>query len=223
VTPPHASALRPPQLRRVRAVTVPAQGFGVNPPIITSPGRLCGWSLASTFGPANAVEASIQGVAAAAATLTMAGFQLVNSVTVSPAAAWPAGANVVTVSNVQGGPVIVEIPGGTEQPVVITFSPPAGVTGTPAAAVPAMAGGPAYTIVASGASSLNYSGAVYAAAALVDGGQVVGEVSVPVAGTDTRFLTHEGIYIGTSLAFNVSAGNFVGCIYWADDWHGGDN
>ena len=208
---------------RPRAVTVPNSFFGLNAPVIESPCRLAGWSLLALFGNSDGIEASIQGVAAATATLTMTNFAAVSSVTVTPAAAWPAGANVVTVNNVQGGPIIAQIEGGTENPVLITFNPPSGVTGTPTAVVPAMAGGPAYTIDATGIGPGSAGPLDTASASIMDGGQVIGMVGIVQGESDTHMLGDDGIYVGTSIALSVTAGELAGVIYVIDDWHGGGN
>jgi hypothetical protein len=92
---------------------------------------------------------SAAGAAAGSLTVTT---PYVNSFQVTPQAAWPAGSNVVTVTNLLGGTMTFSIPGGTTQPVTMTF-PGQGALAPLASAVisvPAMAGGPAYTINATG-------------------------------------------------------------------------
>jgi hypothetical protein len=130
---------------------------------------------------------------------------------------------VVTVSNVAGGPIIQQIPGGTANAVVFVFDPPAAASGTPAVNVPAMVGGPAYTIEASGASSDSSIVGPVAIAHWVDGGQRLGTAAAQSGLVSTEFLSPQGIYVGTSLALNVVAGQFTGVAYWLDDWHGGEN
>lgn len=209
--------------RAVRPITVPATQSGLNPPIVTAPGRLCGWSLQAVSGFATAVTASLQGVAAAAGTLTLTGFQGVGFVEVVPEAAWPAGANVVTIGNVAGGPIIVGIEGGTANPVTVTFNPVVGAAGTPTVAVPAIVGGPAYTITASGEGSQTGIIGPIASATFTDGGQPLAQVAAQAGLRDTVFLDREGIYVGTSLAINVQTGQLQGVVFWLDDWHGGEN
>lgn len=153
----------------------------------------------------------------------MNGFGAVGSVVVTPAAAWPAGANVVTVNNVSGGPVVAQIEGGTANPVVITFLPPIGVTGTPTAVVPVIAGGPAYTIDATGIGFGGNFAAEESLAEIMDGGQMIGAVAMIGGISNTEWLGDEGIYVGTSLALNVITGSFLGVLYVIDDWHGGTN
>lgn len=153
----------------------------------------------------------------------MNGFGAVGSVVVTPAAPWPAGANVVTVNNVSGGPVVAQIEGGTANPVVITFLPPVGVTGTPTAVVPVIAGGPAYTIDATGIGFGGNFAAEESLAEIMDGGQIVGTVAMIGGISNTEWLGDEGIYVGTSLALNVITGSFLGVLYVIDDWHGGSN
>lgn len=165
----------------------------------------------------------MQGVAAAGATLTLTGFLTVSTVVVTPAAAWPAGANVVTVNNVSGGPIIAQIEGGTENAVTIAFSPPAGVTGTPTVVVPAIVGGPAYTVSASGSTTTDVALPAIATGLLLDGGQVIAPVGAPSGTPDVTWLTDEGVYVGTSVQLQAIAGTLSGVIYWLDDWHGGDN
>lgn len=223
MTTPHHQGPRDAARPRPRPVTIGASAFGLNPPVIASPCRLVGWSLSPAAQVNPAIAASLQGVAAAAATLTCTGFFAVSSVVVTPAAAWPAGANVVTVSNVTGGPIIIEIEGGTENPVILTFSPPVGVTGVPAVAVPAIAGGPAYTIDAAGLNSTSNAASTGCAATFVDAGQVLASVMMQPNISDTEMLGEEGIYVGTSIALNVSLGSLSGVIYVLDEWHGGNN
>jgi hypothetical protein len=202
---------------------VPPANVGVNPTFSNGRGRLCGWSLTGSLTASNAIEASVQGVAAAATTLTLTGFVGVTSVTVTPAAAWPAGAAVVTVNNVTGGPVIAQIEGGTENAVVITFIPTVGVTGTPNVVVPAIAAGPAYTIDASGQSSVAGTATPVSVGQLVVGGQVVASIAALEGASDTKWLSDEGIYLGGPLSLTVAVGQLSGVVYIADDWHGGSN
>jgi hypothetical protein len=223
VTTPKHVAPAPRPRPRGRAVTIPASAIGLNAPIITSPCRLLGYSVSPGVLADPTIAAEVQGVAAAGATLTLTGFLAVTSVTVTPALAWPAVAGVVTVNNVTGGPVIAQIPEGTEQSVVISFSPAAGVSGTPTVVVPALAGGPAYTIEASGLSSLAAADSVGVQATLVDGGQVLMAIMSPPNSSKTDTVGADGIYVGSSVALNVAVGSLTGVIYVLDGWHGGDN
>jgi hypothetical protein len=222
------NAPRPPKAepglrRRGRAVTIPAAAIGLNAPIITSPCRLLGYSIAPAAQGDPTIAAALQGVAAAAATLTMTGFLAVSSVVVTPAGAWPAVAGVVTVNNVTGGPIIAQIPQGTENPVTITFSPAVGVAGTPTAVVPALAGGPAYTIDAVGLSSVAAADTTGVLANLVDGGQTLMAIATPPNSSKTDNVGGDGIYVGTSIALNVTVGSLTGVIFVLDGWHCGDN
>lgn len=169
------------------------------------------------------IEASAQVVAAAAGTLNLTGFGAVNSVTVTPAAAWPAGANVVTLSNVSGGPVTVEIEGGTANPAVLAFPEPLAATGTPQVTVPAIVGGPAYTINANGLTGNPGVNGPVALGQFLDGAQVIGITTGYVGLSDTQWLSDAGIYVGTSIALQMFFGSCFGCVYVLDDWHGGDN
>lgn len=223
MTTPKHQAPAPRPRPRGRAVTIPASAIGLNPPIITSPCRLLGYSVNPGAASDPTIALSLQGVAAAGATLTLTGFLAVSSVTVTPALAWPAVAGVVTVNNVTGGPVIAQIPEGTEQSVVISFSPAVGVSGTPTVVVPALAGGPAYTIDAVGLSSLAAADQVGVQATLVDGGQVLACIMTPANSSKAETLSDEGIYVGSSVALNVAVGSLTGVIYVLDGWHGGDN
>jgi hypothetical protein len=202
---------------------VPTASVGVNNSFVSGRGRLHGWSMQGSLTATNAIEASLQGVAAAAATLTLTGFVGVTSVTVTPAAAWPAGASVVTVNNVTGGPIIAQIEGGTTNAVVITFIPTVGVAGTPNVVVPAIAAGPAYTIDASGQSSVAGTATPVSAGQFVVGGQVVGCVAALEGATDTRWLSEEGVYLGGPLSLTVTTGQLSGVAYITDEWHGGSN
>lgn len=200
----------------VRAVTVPVVVAGSAPAIITSAHRLCGWSLADAGNPpvAEALETAV--AAAAAGTLTLTGFLTVSLVRVTPAAAWPAGANTVTLTNVTGGTQTVEIEGGTANAAEFSYPIPLLTTATPVVSVPAIVGGPAYTISAEGtiAGAAPQSG--NAVANLVDGGQILG-VSAPLTGVaDNVWLADRGVYVGTSTAIKVISGALSGCIYVID-------
>jgi hypothetical protein len=182
-----------------------------------------GWSLQAITGSNTGVQAAVDIAAAAAGTLNFFGAATVSQVTVSPTAAWPAGVNQVTIGNIAGGTVNVDIPGGTENAVSITFNPPTGASGTPFISVPAMVGGPAYSIAAQGAALGPYGINSIAAAQIMDGGQILGIASALEGLADTKHAFDDGIYVGTSIALNVLSGSLSGVIYVSDDWHGGDN
>jgi hypothetical protein len=208
---------------RPRAVSIANATSAAITPVISSKVRLCGWSLNFTAGTFGAVESSVNVAAAAAGTLTLNGYGAVSSVTVTPAAAWPAGNNVVTLSNVTGGPITVEIEGGTENAAVLTFPNPAPAAGTPQVTVPAIVGGPAYTIDATGLSGNPGAQAPTAVGQFLDGGQVLGVTAGVVGLTDTQWLGDEGIYVGTSIALQMFFGSCFGVIYVNDHWQGMDD
>lgn len=199
-----------------RAVTIPVTAAGSAPVLISSSHRLLGWSVADAGNPPVAQALDVVGVAAAAGTLTLTGFLTVSLVRVTPAAAWPAGANQVTLTNVSGGTQTVDIEGGTANAAEFLFPVPLGTTGTPVVSVPAIVGGPAYTIEAEGtiAGAAPQSGATFGQ--FMDGNQIVG-VTAPLGGvSDTQWLADGGIYIGTSTALKVVTGAISGCIYVLD-------
>lgn len=202
--------------RGIYAVTVPVTAAGPAKLLTGGVIRLYGWSLGDGGIPplADALETAV--AAAAAGSLTLTGFLTVSQVVVTPAAAWPAGANQVTITNVQGGTQAVEIEGGTANPAVINFPQPVNTTGTPVVSVPAIVGGPAYTIEATGTITGGSPQAGIASCQLLDGGQIVG-VSSPLAGvSDTQWLADTGVEIGTGVSILVQAGAVTGCIYVAD-------
>lgn len=211
------------QRPRPRPVTVATVSGGPAVPLITSPVRLCGWSFNAAAGGNAATEASSGVAATAAGTLNLTGFVGVARVDVTPAAAWPAGANVVTLSNVAGGPFTVEIEGGTANAVTFIFPEPIASNGTPQVSVPAIAAGPAYTISANGYSANPGVLAPVALGQLLDGGQVVGTTAQYVGLCDTQWLGEEGIYCGTNVSLQMFFGQMFGVLYVLDDWHGGDN
>ena len=201
----------------VRAVTVPVIVAGVTSTLINSSHRLCGWSLADAGNPpaTEALDAIV--AAAAAGTLTLTGFLTVSLVRVTPAAAWPAGANQVTLTNVTGGTQTVDIEGGTANAVEMFFPVPLGTTGTPVVSVPAIVGGPAYTIESEGTIAGVAPQSGNAVANLVDGGQVLG-VSAPLTGVaDNVWLADKGVYVGVATAIKVISGAISGCIYVLDN------
>jgi hypothetical protein len=182
-----------------------------------------GWSLLATAGTGSAIALSATVAAAAAGNLALGGMAEVGEIIVSPAAAWPAGTNLVTVTNINGGGINQYIQGGTANPVVFTFNPPVIAAGNPTISVPAMVGGPAYTIVASGGQFQNAAAGIVANGTIVDGGQTLGQFSM-VSGEDhTQMCPEGGLYVGTSLAINVISGTVQGVMWWEDDWHGGSN
>lgn len=202
--------------RGIYAVTVPVTAPGAAKLLTGGVIRFYGWSLGDAGIPtiADALETSV--AAAAAGSLTLTGFLTVSQVVVTPAAAWPAGANQVTITNVQGGTQAVEIEGGTANPAVINFPNPVQTVGTPVVSVPAIVGGPAYTIEATGTITGGSPQAGLASCQLMDGGQIVG-VSSPLSGvSDTQWLADTGIEIGTGVSVLVLAGAVSGCIYVAD-------
>lgn len=199
-----------------RAVTVPTVAAGVTTLIIGSPCRLCGWSLgdAGNAGVEQALETAV--AAAAAGTLTLTLWQNVSLVRVTPAAAWPAGANQVTLTNVQGGTQAVEIEGGTANAAEFLFPVPLATVGTAVVSVPAIVGGPAYTIAAEGQLVANAPAAGLATCQVVDGAQILG-VSAPLSGVaDTQWLDDKGIYVSVGVSVKCIAGAVSGCIYVID-------
>lgn len=92
-------------------------------------------------------------VAAAAAGSLTINQDYVEGFRVDPAAAWPAGTNLVTISNLNGGTQSFYLPGGTTSPLIVAFPEPvAAPFAHPVINVPAITTGPAYTINAWGRS-----------------------------------------------------------------------
>lgn len=200
----------------VRAVTVPLVTAGNTTLIIGSSHRLCGWSVSDSGNAPTAQALDVTVAAAAAGTLTLTGFLTVSLVRVTPAAAWPAGANTVTLTNVAGGTQTVEIEGGTTNAVEFLFPVPLPTTGTPVVSVPAIVGGPAYDIEAEGtiAGAAPQSG--NAVGNFVDGAQILG-VTAPLTGVaDNVWLADKGVYVSTSTALKCITGALSGCIYVLD-------
>lgn len=203
----------PARLGRLLAINVPATSAGASTPALSARYKLVGWSLISLRATSAGTEASVAVAAAAAGTLTLTGFALVSSVVVSPAAAWPAGVNAVAVTFVTGGTQTAEIPGGTTNPVVITFNPPVGVTGTPSVSVPAIVGGPAYTIAASGATLAGVGPQLTSDGTLFDGAQILGEPAAKAGESDTRIISTDGIETDSGVVLTVNNGTLQGCLY----------
>lgn len=200
----------------IYAITVPLTTGGNSFSVIASPCRLCGWSLGDAGIPPVPEELTAVVAAAAAGTLTLTGFLTVSEIIVEPAAAWPAGVNQVTVTNLTGGTQTYDLQGGTANPLVITFPGSIATTGAPVVSVPAIVGGPAYTISAIGTVSGGTPASGNSVANLMDGGQIVG-VSAPLAGvSDTQMLSDFGIFIGTGITVKVINGAISGCIYVYD-------
>ncbi len=203
--------------RRIYAVTVPSTTSPASAPVIGSKVRLCGWSLRDLGNQPTVQALDVAVAAAAAGTLTLTGFLTVSLVRVTPAAAWPAGVNQVTLTNVAGGTQTVDIEGGTANAAELLFPVPLPTTGTPVVSVPAIVGGPAFTIEAVGTIAAVSSPETSAIGVLMDGGQIIGEV-VPFPGrADNEWLSDDGVYVGTGIALNVIAGTLGGCLYVFDD------
>lgn len=200
----------------VRAVTVPQVTAGNTQLIIGSACRLYGWSLGDAGNPpgVQALDTAIAATLAGSLTLTL--WQTVSIVRVTPAAAWPAGVNQITLTNVQGGTQTVDIEGGTANAAEMLFPVPLPTVGTPVVSVPAIAAGPAYTIEAEGTTQALNPAAGLATCQILDGGQVVG-VSAPLnAVSDTQWLADRGIYIMTGVSVKCINGAVSGCVYVLD-------
>lgn len=206
--------------RGIRAVKISAQLAGSAQDVLSTAVRLCGWSLRDEGNQSVAKALSTDVAATNAGTLTLTGFQYVSLITVTPDAAWPAGNNVVTLTNVEGGTQSVEIQGGTTDPAIMSFPLPLATTGTAVVSVPAMGAGPDYTIEAVGtvAASSFPEGVAYGE--FQDGSGLVAYVTPPTGGTSTVWLSDGGIYIGNRLRFKVDAGLIGGVAYVRDsyDW-----
>lgn len=200
----------------IRAVTAPSAIPGSPVTVLQHATRLCGWCLQDQGNLPIAETLNVVVAAAAAGTLTLTGFQTVALVTVTPAAAWPAGVNQVTLTNVTGGTQTVDIEGGTANAAVFSFPLPVPTTGVPVVSVPAIVGGPAYTIEAVGTIPAASFPEAQAIGKILDGAQVLG-ISAPVRGlTDTQWLTDEGIYVSANLILSAQAGTIGGVFYIRD-------
>jgi hypothetical protein len=221
----HSEHAPPALLRRgrPRPVTVPLTAAGATTSIITSPGRLIGWSLLSTSATApptavGAAAAAGNGTATLAAGASISGFD-VNG---QPASA--ATYVTVTVTGAAGGTLTYYVAGNAAETMALSvrypqpLTPASPVVGI-AVTVTGQAASPAFTIAAYGSttSSSDATGFLY------DGGQIVGALAASNGQATEKDLPDEGIYIGTSLAITVLAGSFQGTVYWLDQWHGGDN
>lgn len=184
---------------------------------ITSSVRLCGWSLSDAGNRDPTQNNSLAVAAAAAGTLTLAGARTVAFVTIEPAAAWPAGVNQVTISNIAGGTQTFDLPGGTTQPLVVQFIPPINRGAfDPVVSVPAIVGGPAYTIDAEYTTAAGAPRSVDSAATIFDSGQIIGTTAMLAGFSDTQWLSDEGVYVSTNLLVTVLAGTIGGVLYVRD-------
>lgn len=202
--------------RGIWAVKVPATIPGGPSVIMSASCRLCGWSILDAGNQSVVTDFNVAVAAAAAGTLTLTGAQTVIRVKVTPAAAWPAGVNQVTVSNLQGGTATQDIQGGTANPVEFEFDQPIPTTANPVVSVPAIVGGPAYDIDAQATVAAASFPEGIAVAQFRDGGDNIG-ITAPVTGrTDTQWLSDEGVYVGNRLIFNVVTGLLSGVAYVRD-------
>jgi hypothetical protein len=202
--------------RGIWAVKVPATIPGAPSTVMSASCRLCGWSIVDQGGQPVVTALDVAIAAAAAGSLTLTGFQTVSLVTVTPSAAWPAGVNQVTLTNVTGGTQTVDIEGGTTNAAVLSFPNPIATTGTPVVSVPAIVGGPAYTIEAVGTVAAASFPAGTSTAQFQDGNDRIAAIA-PIPGrTDNTFLSDCGIYVGNSLVFSVVSGLMSGVAYVRD-------
>jgi hypothetical protein len=117
----------------------------------------------------------------------------------------------------------VDIEGGTDNAAEFLFPTPIATTGTPVVSVPAIVGGPAYSIEAEGTVAASPFPAGNSTAQFQDGNDRISAVA-PVPGrSDTQWLSDQGIYVGNSLVFNVTSGLLGGVAYVRDayekDYH----
>lgn len=200
----------------VRAVTVPVIAAGAQQTIIGSACRLYGWSLGDAGNPPSSQALDTAVAAAAAGSINLTFFTSVNIARATPAAAWPAGVNQMSLTNVAGGTQLVDIEGGTANAAELLFPGGLQVTGSAVLSVPAIVGGPAYTLEVEGTVLPAAPQAGLASCQLLDGGQTVG-LSAPLSGvTDTQWLADRGVYIMTGVAIKCIAGAVSGCIYIMD-------
>lgn len=137
--------------------------------------------------------------------------------TVTPAGAWPAGVNQVTITNLVGGTQTFDIEGGTENPVVVNYSPFIGISGgNPVISVPAIAGGPAYTIDAEFTIGGAVPRSVDSVCEVFDSGQIVGVAGIPAGTSDTRWFGGNGVYVQTALDVVALVGTISGVLYVSD-------
>ena len=196
-----------------------ANGQGV---IVPTSATLMGWNIALGQKATTSVgqEDSAAFAAAAAGNLTLTNFTSVASIRVDPAGAWPAGVNQVTVTNLQGGAQVYDLPAGTAQPLVIAFNPPLGVIGLVVISVPAIVGGPAYTISA--------EGTVPVSGAIGQGGQfrifsgngptglMVAHVNLATGDYDTQWLGPTGIRMRRGIYVEWTMTHLDGAIWIVD-------
>jgi hypothetical protein len=199
------------------AVTVPATPVGTSSPVIAGPVRLVGWSLTGGAGAPTTDMAAAAFAAAAAgnvslpnATDSLIGF------TVSMAATAAVVSGTVTVTHVATGTLTYDFVANTTQGglLTVTFPVPLKSDGTaPNVAISAIAGGAAGHINVYGQTQ----GTLAVAATIYDGAQVAA-VTNPVAnGTDTQWLTDDGITIATGLTVTSTRGTVSGCLYVVDE------
>ena len=198
------------------AVSVSQAAATAGTVLANGPKRLMGWSLVS--GAATTTEGQGRVVApAAGATIVsvvaaVAGDYLVTwSVELDGAAA----AAELNNFNLNNGASAVLV---SDNPAAAGTYPQPGVVITAAAGATI-----AVKAVGAGTAAIGYSAQVEigllaggAIGNVLDGGQVVGVASTGQDQTDVQWMGPQGVYVGTSLAVQATAGKLSGCLYVED-------
>jgi len=202
--------------RDAYAVTVSQAQAAAGTILANGPKRLMGWSLvsgaAATTEAQGRVVAPAAGAVIAQVTGLVAGDYLVTwSVELDGAAA----AADLNNFNLNNGASAVLV---SDNPAAAGTYPQPGVVITVAAA-----GTVSVKAVGAGTAGVGYSAQVEvsllaggAIGSVLDGAQVVGVASTGQDQTDVQWMGPGGVYIGTSVAVQATAGKLSGCIYVRD-------
>jgi hypothetical protein len=184
--------------------------------LANGPKRLMGWSLVS--GAAVTAEAQGRVVApAAGATIASIAGLVAGDYLVTWSVELDGAAAAAELNNFQlfnGAAAVLQ----SDNPAAAGTYPQPGVVVTAPAA-----GSILVKAVGAGTAAIGYSAQITAALLaggaignILDGGQVVGVASTGQDQTDVQWMGETGVYIGTSVAVQATAGKLSGCLYVRD-------
>ena len=200
------------------AITVTQAQAAAGTILANGPKRLMGWSMVSgaavTAEAQGRVVAPAAGAVIAQVTGLVAGDYLVTwSVELDGAAA----AAELNNFNLNNGASAVLV---SDNPAAAGTYPQPGVVVTVAAG-----GTVSVKAIGAGTVGIGYSAQITvgllaggAIGNVLDGGQVVGAVSTGQDQTDVQWMGDDGVYLGTSVAVQATAGKLSGCVY-VRDWY----
>lgn len=198
------------------AITVTQAQAAAGAVLANGPKRLMGWSIVSGAAATTEVQGRVvaPGAGAAIATtgaLTAGDYLVTWSVELDGAAA---AAELNNFQLLNGAAVVLK----SDNPAAAGTYPQPGVVVTVAAG-----GTISVQAVGAGSVGIGYSAQITVAllagggiGQVLDGAQIVGVISTGQDQTDVQWMGEDGVYVGTSVAVQASAGKLSGCLYVRD-------